>query len=72
VIEVDGESHVGKEDYDLQRQQFLERQGLIVLRFWDPEIFENLADVLAAIEYYYQKKWFDPPPPNPLPPRGGG
>ena len=28
VIELDGESHIGKEAYDAQRQLFLEQQGL--------------------------------------------
>ena len=49
VIEMDGESHVGKERYDARRQKFLEKQGLTVLRFWDFELFENIDDVLEII-----------------------
>ena len=56
VIELDGESHIGKEVYDAEREQFLTQQGLTVLRFWDTEIYENLQDVLAAIEYSLAKQ----------------
>ena len=82
VIELDGDSHIGKEEYDSQRppasshsydagartpsgQAFLEKQGLTVLRFIDPEIYENLPGVLEVI-------WQHCPPPSPSPARGEG
>jgi very-short-patch-repair endonuclease len=72
VIELDGESHDGKEAYDLRRQNFLESQGLIVLRFWDSELFESMSDVLSIIEDYCLQSGFYPPPPRPLPQGEGG
>ena len=51
VIELDGESHIGKEAYDAQRQLFLEQQGLTVLRFWDTEIYDHLPMVLDVVEH---------------------
>ena len=41
VIEIDGISHIGKEEYDKQRQNFLESLGLFVLRFADKEVKMN-------------------------------
>ena len=49
VLELDGESHVGKEDPDRQRQKDLEDRGLKMLRFWNAEVFDNLDGVLQAI-----------------------
>ena len=50
VIEVDGDSHIGKEDYDHQRTLDLEAQGLTVLRFEDALVKTNLNYVLMEIE----------------------
>jgi very-short-patch-repair endonuclease len=52
VIELDGESHIGREDYDYRREQFLKRQGLTVLRFWNSEVFQDLAGVLEKINSF--------------------
>jgi very-short-patch-repair endonuclease len=49
VIELDGESHVGNEDADRNRQNDLEKHGLKVLRIWNPDLFDNLGGVLQAI-----------------------
>ena len=49
VVELDGDSHVGREAEDALRKSCLENQGLTVLRFADAEIFENLGSVLEAI-----------------------
>ena len=65
VIELDGESHLGKERYDAQRQTFLEAQGLTIIRFWDSEIYNNINLVLDVIENCCQR--IISPPPNPLP-----
>jgi len=52
IIELDGESHEKKWQYDTKRQEFLEKQGFTVLRFWDCEVYENLAGILEVIELY--------------------
>lgn len=50
VIEVDGDSHLGKEAYDLIRTKELESQGLTVLRFEDAKVKADLNFVLNEIE----------------------
>ncbi|MBA4319424.1 MAG: DNA methylase [Flavobacterium sp.] len=50
AIEIDGESHFGKEKYDKNRQKQLEDLGVRFLRFEDTEIFCNLEKVLKTIE----------------------
>jgi adenine-specific DNA-methyltransferase len=48
VIEVDGSSHVGREEQDRRRDAWLSC-GLTVLRFTNDEVLYNLADVLRRI-----------------------
>jgi very-short-patch-repair endonuclease len=55
IIEIDGESHIGKEDYDRQRQQDLEDLGLTFLRFDDLEVRYNLDRVIQTIENRVQE-----------------
>ena len=50
AIEIDGESHCGKEDYDDNRQRRLEQLGVRFLRFEDTEILYNLNNVIKSIE----------------------
>lgn len=47
VIEADGSQH--GEEVDAKRTAFLQRQGYLVIRFWNSEIFENLDGVLSGI-----------------------
>jgi len=63
VIEIDGESHVDKVEYDNKRQQELEAIGLSFLRFSDHDVKNNLNGVFQTIE-----KWIEEfeQPPNPL------
>ena len=49
IIELDGESHIGKELYDEKRSQWLKSQGHKVLRIWDSEIYSNLDKVMEMI-----------------------
>ena len=49
VIELDGETHTGKEAADRVRQSFLESRGLKVLRFWNTDVYDNLDGVLSVI-----------------------
>lgn len=49
VIEVDGESHIGKEEYDATRLQAIKEYGLIVLIFSNEEVFNELHNVLEKI-----------------------
>jgi len=54
IIEIDGESHIGKEEYDRERQDDLESIGLTFLRFDDLEVRYNLDDVIKTLE-----NWID-------------
>ncbi len=49
AIEVDGETHLGKEQSDERRSQWLGQQGVKVLRFWNTHVYDELEAVLEAI-----------------------
>lgn len=49
VIEVDGEIHQAQNEYDKERDQVLGGMGLMVLRFTNQQVFENLSQVLKSI-----------------------
>ncbi|MGL5276643.1 endonuclease domain-containing protein [Myroides sp.] len=50
VIEIDGNSHIGKEDYDARRQLYLENLGLTVIRFTDIQMKTELHQVMCYLE----------------------
>jgi very-short-patch-repair endonuclease len=54
VIEIDGESHFGREAKDKQRQKDLEGVGLMFLRFDDLTVKRNMEGVLKSI-----RGWID-------------
>ena len=51
VIELDGEQHArGKaRERDAKRDQFMDQEGWIVMRFWNHEILNHIDSVQAAI-----------------------
>jgi len=79
IIELDGESHIGKEVKDLNRQKVLENKKYNIIRFKDNEI-EDLDNVKRILEKWiedYELKYPDVirlknrrkkifPPPTPL------
>jgi very-short-patch-repair endonuclease len=52
VIEIDGESHLDKMEYDAKRQKYLESAGLRVYRINDGDVKNNLDWVLQKLENY--------------------
>lgn len=50
AIEIDGESHQFKYEYDKARQGQLEEMGVVFLRFSDAEVKQQMFSVLLAIE----------------------
>lgn len=50
VVEVDGPVHDYTEEQDAIRQQFLESLGLVVLRFSNQQVLEELDVVIERIE----------------------
>lgn len=55
VIEIDGESHAGKEACDRMRQKKLEALGLTFLRFEELAVRYNLDRVIQSIENRVQE-----------------
>jgi very-short-patch-repair endonuclease len=49
AIELDGESHVGREDYDRSRTEWLESRGWRVMRFTNGDVMGNPHGVAQAI-----------------------
>ena len=52
VIEIDGSSHDGKEQYDGERPNFFEDLGLKVYRVTDSRVKHNLYTAMAELEDY--------------------
>jgi very-short-patch-repair endonuclease len=52
VIEIDGESHDEKVEYDLVRETYLKSLGLRVYRIYVIDIMQRLPVVMAALEEY--------------------
>ena len=50
VIEVDGDTHGSKQNYDNRRTEQLNERGYHVLRFTNQDIANNLDGVMYAIE----------------------
>lgn len=55
AIEIDGESHIGKEEYDTLRDGRLKELSVHVLRFDDLEVRQNLDKVIKVIEHWIEK-----------------
>lgn len=49
AIELDGDSHAGREEYDAHRTSYLERQGWKVIRFTNADIMCNPDGVAIMI-----------------------
>ena len=52
VIEIDGSSHDGKEEYDGKRQQFLESLNLKFYKISDFRVRHDLVNVMKELEDY--------------------
>ena len=57
VIELDGGQHYSEEGRykDKQRDNYLQSQGLYVMRFSDRDVFENLEGIVNHIQNYMNK-----------------
>jgi very-short-patch-repair endonuclease len=58
VIEVDGSVHYCEEARmaDKQRQDWIEAQGISVIRFRNEEVLQRLDRVKAEVEQFFQEK----------------
>jgi very-short-patch-repair endonuclease len=50
IIEVDGGSHIGKEEHDAERQAILEGMGFHVIRVSDADVKLNMCGVLTYLQ----------------------
>ncbi len=75
VIEIDGSSHDNKQDYDKERQQFLENLGLKVYRITDIDMKKNVELSMIGLEKYIIEQFSvgvnKPPRPTDTPPMEG-
>lgn len=65
AIEIDGESHFqdGVQEYDQERQAFIELLGIRFLRFTNDDVYRNLEGVLERIIQKIGELRNDPPSP---------
>src|SRR4029079_18403993 len=49
VIELDGESHEGRQSYDFQREEHLRKLGLKIFRVTNDDVIQNLDGAAEAI-----------------------
>ena len=54
-IEIDEDSHIGKEKYDKIRQKRLESLGIRFLRFTDLDVKKNMNGVVDVIENWIEQ-----------------
>jgi len=61
VVEVDGEIHENKADYDDGRSAEMEKFGILVLRVTNNEVENNLKEVIRRIETIVNERLKSPP-----------
>ena len=49
IVELDGGQHDQQQDYDRERDKFLDAQGYRVMRFWNSDVFENIDGVMDVV-----------------------
>jgi very-short-patch-repair endonuclease len=54
VLEIDGDSHDGKEEADRIRQERLESLGLTMLRFWDSDVKNNVDGIVEQLREWIE------------------
>ncbi len=64
IVELDGSQHFDSEKYDTARDEFLERAGFVVLRFWNNDILTDTEGALEVILRALRNR-ATPSPPNP-------
>jgi very-short-patch-repair endonuclease len=56
VLEIDGDSHEGKEEEDKIRQEKLESLGLTVMRFWDWDVKDNVDGIVEHLREWIEAR----------------
>lgn len=55
AVEVDGSSHIGKEEYDKKRDIILSQAGLTVLHINDKDVRSDVEGVVKQIEKFIRE-----------------
>jgi len=55
AIEIDGDTHIYRYDYDDERQRTFEKMGVRFLRFEDIKVKKHMLNVLRVIEDWIEK-----------------
>jgi very-short-patch-repair endonuclease len=63
VIEIDGDSHRGREQYDAERDAAMHNMGLSVMRIADEDVKRDIQSVLRRIEAWIELTGKSPRPP---------
>jgi very-short-patch-repair endonuclease len=61
VVEIDGEIHLARKDYDIGRTAEMEKYGIKVIRFDNSEVENNIDDVIKRIENEVKSRIKSPP-----------
>lgn len=51
IIEIDGNSHYHKPEYDVYRQKRLEDLGFTIVRFSEGEVLNNIGNVITQLQH---------------------
>jgi len=54
ILEIDGDSHEGKEEADKIRQEKLESLSLTVMRFWDWDVKSNVDGIVEHLREWIE------------------
>ncbi|MFB9097429.1 endonuclease domain-containing protein [Flavobacterium jumunjinense] len=57
VIEIDGESHNNKENYDLKRENYMLSQGVLIFKTTNFRILHDLDNVMKELEHFIIEKY---------------
>ena len=57
IIEIDGTSHDGKEDYDVQRELYFTSLKLKVYRILDWDVKKHISTVMMGLEDFIIKEY---------------
>ena len=66
IVEIDGQVHAQKKEYDLVREQMLREKGFTVIRFSNEEVSNDFSGVLETIAHVAAEKTKHIHPPSPL------
>ena len=56
AIEVDGSSHIGKEEYDKERQNYIESFNIKVIRFTNEQVMGNANKTVEQIKVEVERR----------------